>query len=428
MMEHLLHYVWKYRLYASSPLKTTTGKELCIIDPGIPNRDAGPDFSNAKVKDGHTLWAGNVEIHSRASDWFRHGHDKDKAYDSVILHVVGVDDAVAFRTNGEVIPQLVLLVPEYLRENRDRLLESDLPLPCYTVVKDLEPLILSSWLNALSSERLERKTKEIFSLLERKGEDWNEVFYVLLTRNFGFGLNSDAFQQLALSLPLHYIQKHRHSISQVEALLFGQAGLLEEDEGDEYYRLLRREYRFLSHKFDLKPLEPSLFKSFRTRPVGFPHIKLAQLSAFWFQYDTLFSCLLEANTVNEIKQFFRFTPSDYWATHYNFRHPSPNKPKVIGENAIHILLINTVAPLFFAFGKRKNKPEFCERAIQIQERIPAEQNSIVRLFTNAGVRLTNAADSQAVIQLKREYCEKKKCMYCRIGYHYLKCDSRNIHR
>lgn len=419
-MERLLHYVWKYRLYSSSALITTDGQEISVIDPGIQNTDAGPDFFNAKIKWGNTIWAGSVEIHNRASDWIRHKHDKDKAYDNVILHVVTENDMVICRSNEKVIPQVILPVPEYVRQNIQQLLDSDTALPCVSAIKEMDTFLLSSWLNVLTSERLERKTQDIFSLLEQHEEDWNEVLYILLTRNFGFGLNSDAFQQLACSLPLRCIQKHRHSISQVEALLFGQAGMLEEEGGDEYYRLLRREYQFLAHKFDLTSIDVSQFKSLRTRPVSFPHLKLAQLASLWFTHDTLFSKLLEANTLNEIRNYFRFQPSDYWLTHYQFRHTSPSKPKPIGENAINILIINTVVPLFFVYGKKKDKPEYCERAIQILERIPAEQNTITRLFKRTGIKIENAADSQATIQLKREYCEKKKCMYCRIGYFFLK--------
>lgn len=418
-MESLLHYVWKYRLY-TSVLTTNEGKEVYVIDPGITNSDAGPDFFNAKIKEGDTVWAGSIEIHKRASDWFKHGHDKDKAYDAVVLHIVEEDDVPVFRSTGEKISQLVLPVPSYIRQNINQLLSSKSILPCASIIKDLDPFLLSSWLNVLASERLERKMQDVFTLLKQQNEDWNEVFYILLTRNFGFGLNSEAFQQLAVSLPLRYIRKHRHSISQVEALFFGQAGMLKDEYGDEYYRLLRREYEFLSRKFDLKAVDASQFKSMRVRPIGFPHLKIAQLSMLWFTHDTLFSQLLEANTLNEIRAFFRFQPSDYWLTHYSFRHQSPERSKTIGENAINIIIINTVASVMFAWGKRKNKLEYCERAIQILERLPAEQNSICRLFTNAGIQLSNAADSQAVIQLKRAYCETKKCIYCRIGYNYLK--------
>lgn len=419
-MERLLHYVWKYRLYSSFVLFTTDGKEISVIDPGIPNTNAGPDFTNAKIKEGNTIWAGNIEIHNNASDWTKHGHDRDKAYDSVILHITANNDTTIRRKNGDIIPQLVLPVPTHIRKNIHRLLESEKPLPCISAIKETDSYLISSWLSALTSERLERKTEDIFTLLDLHKGDWNEVCYILLSRNFGFGLNSEPFQQLACSLPLRYIQKHRHSISQVEAFFFGQAGMLEEEGGDEYYRLLKREYRFLSQKFGLKMLDASLFKSLRTRPIGFPHIKLAQLAMLWFKYDTLFSQILEANTLNEIRRLFEISPSDYWSSHYNFKHTSSEKAKPIGRNTIDLLIINTVVSLLFAYGKQKNKPEYSERAILILERIPAENNSIVRLFTKAGIKATNAADSQAIIQMQREYCEKKKCLYCRIGYYFLK--------
>lgn len=418
-MEHLLHYVWKYRLY-TTVLITTEGEEIQVIDPGIHNTDAGPDFFNAKIKVGDTLWAGNVEIHDLTSDWIKHGHDRDKAYDGVILHITGESDVAVLRSNGEPIPEVVLPVPDYIRENVQQLLDSETQLPCLSVIAETDPFLLSAWLNTLTGERLERKTRDILTLLEQNGDDWNEVFYILLTRNFGFGLNNDAFQQLASSLPLRYIRKHRGSISQVEAFLFGQAGMLIEEGGDEYYRLLRREYQFLSHKFNLKPLDASLFRSFRTRPDNFPYLKIAQLAMLWFTYDTLFSQLLEANTLNEIRKLLRLNPSDYWLTHFSFKRLSPSNSKLPGENMINILIINTVASIFFAYGQKKNKPEYCERAIQMQERIPAENNSVIRLFDQVGLKVRNSADSQAVIQLKREYCEKKKCMYCRIGYYYLK--------
>ena len=419
-MERLLHYVWKYKLYTSELLLTTEGKEISIIDAGIQNTNAGPDFFNAKVKTDNTVWAGSVEIHDKASDWLKHKHDKDKSYDTVILHVTGENDTEIYRTNGEMIPQLVISVPDNIRNNIDWLLHSEQQLPCINVIREADPFVLSSWMSSLVSERLERKTKDILNLLERYNDDWNEVFYIMLTRNFGFGLNSDAFEQLAHSLPMSYIRKQRHSISQVESLLFGQAGMLEENNNNEHYCLLQREYKFLSHKFGLKKIDTSRFKNLRTRPVNFPHVKLAQLSALWFKYDTLFSHLLHAGTLNEIRQYLRISASDYWDTHYNFKSPSASKPKIIGEDAINILIINTVVPMMFSYGQQHNLPEYCERATVILERLQPEQNSITRQFAGAGMKIATASDSQSVIQLKREYCEKRKCMYCRIGFLFLK--------
>lgn len=419
-MERLLHYVWKYRLYPTTTLLTTDGSIISVIDPGIPNTDAGPDFFNAKVKIDGTLWAGCIEIHTKASDWLLHHHDKDKAYDAVILHIVEVSDCIVCRTNGEVIPQMQLAVPEPVAQNIDWLLYRDVSFPCAGYIPQIEPLHITSWLEALLSERLERKTGDIFRLLDQYGSDWNEVFYITLTRNFGFGVNNDIFERLAKSLPLRYIQKQRGSHSQIEALLFGQAGMLEEPGDCHYYRLLQREYQFLRHKFGLTPLDDSQFRSLRTRPVNFPYLKLAQLASVWVQHDTLFSVILEAGSVGQIKQCFRVCPSDYWETHYHFRSVSAKKEKPIGENSLCILLINTVVPVMFAYGMKNKRPEYCERAIRILETLPPEKNTIVTGFTRAGINVCHAGDSQALIQLKREYCEKKKCLYCRIGFRYLK--------
>lgn len=419
-MERLLHYVWKYRLYPTTSLLTTDGRTVSVIDPGTPNTDAGPDFFNAKMKIDGTLWAGCVEIHDKASDWLLHCHDKDKAYDAVVLHIVEVSDCIVYRMNGEVIPQMELAVPESVVRNIDWLLHHDNSLPCAGYIPQMEPVHITSWLGALLGERLERKTADIFRLLDQYAGDWNEVFYITLTRNFGFGVNNDIFERLAKSLPLRYIQKQRGSSSQVEAMLFGQAGMLNEAIDCPYYRLLQREYQFLRYKFGLTPLDCSQFRNLRIRPINFPCLKLAQLAAVWMQYDTLFSVILTAGSIGEIKQCLRVTPSVYWETHYHFRCASAVKEKTVGENSLCILLINTVVPILFAYGVRNKQPEYCERAIRILENLPPEKNAIVSGFSRAGIKVSHAGDSQALIQLKREYCEKKKCLYCRIGYRYLK--------
>ena len=419
-MERLLHYVWKYKLYTATPLITTGGRPVQVIDPGMQNTDAGPDFFNAKIKIDGTLWVGSVEIHDKSSDWLLHHHDTDKAYDCVILHIIGFNDFQPVRTNGNPIPQMLLTVPENILRSIDWLLYREAALPCLDHITGIAPLHIACWMEALLSERLERKTHDIFLLLDAYQTDWNEVFYITLTRNFGFGVNNDAFERLAKSLPLRCIQKQRNSHSQIEAMLFGQAGMLEEENDDHYYRLLQREYDFLRHKFGLSPMEDFVFKNLRTRPVNFPYLKVAQLAALWVRYDTLFSAILEARSTGEIKKYFRIPPSGYWETHYHFRYASPRKEKTIGENALNILLINTVVPMLFAYGLHNKRPEYCERATRLLESIPPEKNTIVTTFYNAGITVRHAGDSQALIQLKREYCEKKKCLYCRIGFRMLK--------
>jgi hypothetical protein len=419
-MEELLHYVWKYKLYAPSRLFTTRGLPVTVIDPGIENTDAGPDFFNAKIKTGETLWAGNVEIHTKASDWFAHGHHKDKAYDSVILHLAGTVDAEVYRTTGEAIPQAQLIIPPALRLNIDRLIRRDTPVPCLYSIKSIERIQISAWMDALLSERLERKTKDIFRLMEQYDDDWNEVFHILLARCFGFGINNDAFECLAKSLPLHFIHKQRSSCLQIEAMLFGQAGMLQEAGDCRYYRQLQEEYKFLQHKYDLKPPDNALFKSFRVHPANFPHIRLAQLAAVRYRYNTLFSVILEEEDMQQIKKLFRVPASAYWDTHYHFKAASPPKEKISGDGALTVILINVVAPMLLAYGQKNKQDAYCERALRFLETIPPERNRIVNMYCLAGIQVRNAADSQALIQLKKEYCEKKKCLYCRIGFNLLK--------
>ncbi len=421
-MEQLLHYLWKYRLYRPSGLTTTQGDTLEIIDPGLENTDAGPDFFNAKIRINGTVWAGSVEIHQKASDWLAHGHSADKAYENVILHVVETDDGTVFRQNGEAIPQLVLPIPEQVIDNMEWLLTRDSPVACLERLPAIDPVFRLQWMDALLAERLERKTDDILHWLDLYQKDWNEVFYILLCRNFGFGVNSDAFERLARSLPLKCILKQRPSASQVEALFLGQAGLLNDSTGNRhhYYRLLQQEYSFLRKKYGLEPLEPHIFRNLRLRPDATPHIKLVELAAIWIRHDTLFSSVLSARTPRELKDFFRVPASAFWDTHYNFLRPSPHRKKQLGENALNMLLINTVVPLMFAYGLYHRMDEHKARALRLLASIPPEQNSIISLFSQVGMKPRNAGDTQALIQLKRNYCEQKKCLYCRLGFQLLK--------
>ena len=422
-MEYLLQYAWKYKLYASMPLITTTGEEISVLDPGIQNNDAGPDFFNAKIKHGDTVWAGSVEIHDKASDWLKHKHNSNKAYDSVILHVTGENDTEIARTNGEHILQLVITIPDKVRNNIDWLIsKSKQSLPCSGIISQIEPFVISSWMNALVSERLERKVGDIVTLLKRYNNDWNEVFYIILMRNFGFNLNSDAFERLAHSLPMNYIRKQRYSLTQIEALVFGQAGMLEKDIDNEYYRLLQKEYTFLAHKFNLVQPDLIAIKNARTRPVNLPHVRLAQVSALWHKYDTLFSQFLHMENMGEIFRQLRISASEFWDTRHTFETVTSAVPikKTVGERAANLIMINTVAPMIFAYGQQNNLPELCERAITFLEQLKPESNYITEFFSKSGFKIKNAADSQSVIQLRKEYCEKKKCMYCRMGFYFMK--------
>ena len=420
-METLLHYVWKYKLYHRETLITLSGNPVSIIDTGVYNTHAGPDFFNAKVCIGNETWAGNVEIHSYASDWTKHGHHTDKAYNSVILHVVEYSDTEVYTENGRLIPQLILQIPEKIKINYEYLLSRETLIPCLSRIQDVPKLYLIDWMNALLIERLERKTGDLQKLLEEYKGDWGEVFYITLSRNFGFGINNDAFERLARNLRLKYVLKHKDSVLQVEALFFGQAGLLNEDgeDKDDYYRFLKKEYDFLRQKFDLKPLESYIFKNLRIRPNNFPHIKIAQLAALIRTQESLFSKMLEQEDVQSLRNLFTSELTEYWNTHYQFGKTSPKRKKLIGLSAQNVILINTVVPVLFAYGKAKKQPHLQEKAIQLMETIKPESNYIVNEFAKVGICPCHAGDSQALIQLQKEYCEKKKCIFCRIGHKLL---------
>ena len=415
--ESLLHYVWKHKLYIPNSLAATDGTSIEIIDIGLHNTDAGPDFFNAKIKIGDKVWAGNVEIHRHADDWEKHKHHTDRAYNSVILHVVENANGVTINEKGEQIPQCQLAIPEHVRQNAAYLLQSDSRVACQHFLPSIPSLFINSFLSVLSLERLERKTDDIAAHLERFNNSWDEAFYVMLSRNFGFGLNSEAFERLALSLPFSYIQKHSDSLFQVEALIFGQAGLLEESiPADTYYNRLREEYAFLKHKYVLKNLDGFLFKNLRVRPQAFPLIRLAQLAALLQKSGRLFSVMLEKEDFQALRLHFQAEPSDYWHTHYVFGKESRKSVKLLGDASINTLLINTVAPILFAYGKKTASERYCERAIYILESVKPESNSLVNEFRYAGIHPKHAFDTQAIIQLRKEYCDKRKCLYCRIGH------------
>lgn len=420
-MEALLHTVWKHKLYVPASFRTSEGNTLEIIDTGLYNTNAGPDFFNAKIKIDGQIWVGNIEIHTCSSDWYKHRHEKDKAYNSVILHVAETIDREEIRAEaGRTIPQWEMKIPLYIRENYSLLTDNTKYMPCLSRIREINEIYLTDWKNALLTERLERKTNTIFQLLETCMDDWNEVFYICLARNFGFGINNDAFERLAKSLPLKHILKHRDSGKQVEALFLGQAGLLERDDiDDEYYRFLQKEYLFLQKKYDLHTLEAHIFKTLRIRPSNFPHVKIVQLAGFIRKAQHLFSEILEQTQLTDFQKLFSPEIEDYWMDHYHFEKGSVKNPKKLGMSAINIILINTVVPILFAYGKKKNMETFKERALQLMATIKAESNFITTTFTRAGIKMDNAGDSQALIQLKREYCEKKKCFFCRIGYKFL---------
>lgn len=420
-MEYLIHYIWKHKIFPADALCSVDGQSISVIDSGIRNDNAGPDFFNAKVRIGDTMWVGNVEIHDKSSDWFRHGHDKDKAYDNVILHVCKVCDADIFRSDGEKIPQLTLDVPDYVRSNYNVLKAAEVSPACYSVLPLLSSLVKHSWMSALYVERLKERTSLVMDRLGRIGNNWEDAFFVSIARNFGFGLNGDTFERWALSMPYRQIDKHRDNLMQIESIMFGMAGLLEGMYEDDYYCRLKNEYEYLKHKFQLCEVDGLQWKLLRTRPGNFPYVRIAQLAYLYFNERSLFSRILECKNLEEIYEILKVETSEYWQTHYTFKCASPRKLKSMSRASINLIVINTVAPFLYAYGLFKDEQLLCDRACSLLESLPAEDNYIIRNWANAGVVPESAADSQALIQLTREYCEKRKCFYCRFGYEFLKC-------
>lgn len=416
MNEDFLQFIWKHRLFHPNKLKTEQEEGIKVIHPGQQNRDAGPDFFNARIRIGETTWAGNVEIHQRSSDWFRHKHEQDAAYDNVVLHVVQKNDKEIKNTKGEIIPTVELEYPGYLEQNYETLLKSKQWISCADSFHEVDPLELQIWFHGLMVERLQQKTANIIQQLSLNNNDWNETFYQFLARNFGFKTNTVPFELLSRALPLSVLSKHKSDLFQLEALLFGTAGLLNEQLlGDDYFLALRQEFSFLYKKYKLHPIEPHLWKFLRLRPVNFPTVRLAQFAALIHQSTALFSHLVEEKDLSKIHQLFNVKASDYWDTHYRFNKTSPKRQKSLGDSAFQNIIINTVVPFLFVYGDYHNQQQLKDKALDFLENLPAEKNSILDNWQKLGVEVRSAFDSQALIQLKNCYCNPKNCLNCRIG-------------
>ncbi len=429
-MEALLHYCWKHKLLPFGQLETINHQKVEVIDPGLHNMHAGPDFFNAKVKIDGTLWVGNVEIHEKASDWFVHGHDHDAAYDNVILHVCDKIDAVVKTHNGSLPPQLHIEVPQHVTDHYQELLTTDHYPPCYKIIPDLSQLKVHSWMSALQTERLEQKTRAIIHRVERCEGSWEAACFVTLARNYGFGVNGEAFELWAHSLPPHAMDHHRDNPFQVEAVFLGLAGLLELDAVPERYRdvalsegyftRLRNEYLYLRHKFNMKPIDHTMWKFLRMRPQNFPHIRISQLANLYCSRRSSLSQLVECETLDQLDEALSTKVSPYWETHYVFGNESERKEKRLSAASKRLLIINTIVPMLFAYGRHKGSDHLCDRSFELLEQLKPENNNIVRMWNECGLEVNNAGDSQALIQLKKEYCDRRDCLRCRIGYEYLR--------
>ncbi len=420
MKEDFLHYIWKNKLFDAEKMLTRTGQAIEVIHPGIHNLDSGPDFFNARIKIGNKIWAGNVEIHVKASDWLRHGHIDDQAYDNVILQVVYQNDAEITQASGKKIHNIELSFdPEYYA-GYCQLMSSKRWIPCEDFVTSVDDLTITHWRDNLMVERLERKSNEVIEKLKIHDFNWEEVFYHRVARNFGFKINAEPFELLAKSLPLRYLGKHKDHLHQIEAMLFGQAGLLDKQIEDEYYQQLKKEYSFLQQKFQLSPLDAHLWKFMRLRPPNFPTIRIAQFSQLVHQSSGLFSKIIETPTIDALASFFDIKASAYWDTHYVFGKESRKRIKKLGTTAFHTIVINTIVPFLFVYGKYTNKEKLKDRAFDFLTALPPEKNSIIDKWQELNVKIDSAFDSQAHLQLTKEYCKHGKCLQCKIGHHIIR--------
>ena len=418
--EKFLHYLWKYRLFSEEKLFTQSGDKVEVIQVGQHNQDSGPDFQNARIRIGSTTWVGNVEIHIHASDWYHHGHHHDKAYDNVVLQVVLNNNHPVTRTNNELIPTAELPFNPNLFTHYRQLLENESWIPCEKELPEVDRSLVDFWLSRLTIERLEHKTHDIEVALQKNQNNWESAFYTKLGRNFGFKVNADPFELLARSLPLKHVTRHKDNLFQLEALFFGQAGFLQQKRLDDPYHMrLFDEYLYLRKKFRLKPIEKHLWRFARLRPMNFPTLRIAQFSALMHSCERLFSLILEKRQIPEMRSLLQTEPSSYWFTHYAFHKSSPPKTKRIGSDAFQNLIINTVVPFLFVYGHKQNKPSYKERALDLLLEMDPENNAIIRHWSALGIEAPNAYHSQALLELKNNYCNHRRCLDCQIGNHIL---------
>lgn len=414
--EDLLSFVWQYRRIPMK-LKTTQGDDLEIIHPGVKNTDSGPDFFGAKVKIEDTIWAGNIEIHVKASDWLLHNHHKDSLYDSVILHVVFEDD-LSQTDSLKKIPVLELKnhISGKLIDTYYDLITNATWIPCQNNLKSVEQIVVKPWLSRITVERLQNKTSHIRDILAGTNMDWETSFFQWFSSCFGFKLNNQGFLMLARSIQYKILMKHQNNLFQIEALLFGQAGLLKQMYKDEYSTKLKKEYDFLAVKYNLTPLDPKVWKFMRTRPGNFPTVRISQLAHIITRMNHLLAEMFSTVDLKKIHHYLNSEASDYWMTHYHFGKISESpKSKKLGNNAIDNLIINAVVPFVFLYGEFHDNQKFRDAAISILEHIKAEDNHILKKWKTLNIQADNAAESQALIELFNEYCLEKKCLNCSIG-------------
>jgi hypothetical protein len=415
MQEALLHYIWQHSLFENEEYIADTGEKINILATGTHNRDGGPDFTNAKIVIDGMKWAGNVEIHGKSSEWKNHGHHRNAAYDNVILHVVENVNTICTGRSGRRIPCIKLKFDQRIKDKYHELLNREELIRCSDFLNKIDPSLITFWLSALAVERLCSKTRQVQNIFKTTQGSWEETFYIHVAQSFGLKINSLPFELLAKATPLKVLAKHRKTQFQLESLLFGQAGFLENGTVDEYKSKLKEEYQFLKKKYKLKNIEPHLWKFLRLRPSNFPTIRIAEFCSIIYDSKGLFSMVLECTNAQQIRELINCNVSDYWKKHYTFGKVSQYKNKSLGQSSVNAIIINTIIPFMFIYGDYKNKEEMKDRAIRLLEQLPPENNKITKKWTIYNIKARHAAESQALLQLTNIYCRYKKCLECQIG-------------
>ena len=421
MKEDFLHHVWQFKKFDIANLKTTKGESIQILNSGQYLQLAGPDFFNAQIIIENQKWAGNVEIHLKSSDWYIHNHEKDSNYDSVILHVVWEHDVPIFRKDNSEIPTLEF--KEYVAlsdlHKYQSLVSQKSWIYCENELQNVDQFVFKNWQERLFFERLERKANLIFELLETSNHDWEAVLFCLLVKNFGLNTNGEMFYKIAKSIPFSVVRKESFSLESLESLLLGQANLLSHDFQDSYAKELQKSYHYLVQKHQLREKVVGSVEFFKHRPDNFPTIRLAQLASLYFHQKNLFSLVMNCSSINELYQVFNVGVSQYWETHYNFDRESSKKMKKLSKSFVDLLVVNTIIPLQFAYARSRQK-EITQDLIDLANSIPSEKNVIIDKFKTFGIASENVYESQALLQLKKEYCDLKKCLDCAVGHFILK--------
>jgi hypothetical protein len=419
MQESFLHYLWQMQYFSKKDLATTEGESIEVFSQGMLNTNSGPDFSNARIKIGEIAWFGSVEIHLNASTWFDHHHEQDRSYDNVILHVVWHNDKSVSRRDLTPMPTLELRsrVDESLIRSYRQLISSSFAIPCQQSLPSVSSVARISMIDRVMMVRLERKAMEVLKLYEQNDNSWDETFYQLLARNFGFKVNGDPLFQLARLLPLKLLLKQGDKLEHMEALMLGQAGFLESPRGDEHFTMLRREHRLLAQKFSIhdRCMSKSQWRFLRLRPANFPTLRLAQLATLLHRQQSLFSRIIECESVPVLMEMFQCRPSEYWLHHFQFNKKADAHEHMLGASSISNIIINTVVPVLVAYGRQNDQQNLVDRAVQFLQKLPGEENKITRTWNDLGVETNSSFDSQAVIELYNNFCSKKECLNCTIG-------------